>query len=153
MEEKKDIFDKIMALPVLNVFEPFYKKQKEMLLYLFFGGLTFVVSIATFMFFDKVCHLDELIANLISWVLAVAFAYITNRIWVFQSTADTKQKMVKEMTEFVGGRVVTLVIEEIILLVFVTWLALDSTIVKVVAQIIVIVLNYIISKLFVFKEK
>ena len=48
MQEKRDIFDRMMALPLLNIFEPFYKKNKEVMLYLFFGGLTFIVSIATY---------------------------------------------------------------------------------------------------------
>lgn len=152
MEVKKDIFDKIMQLPGLNIFEAFYKKQKEILLYLFFGGVTFVVSIVSFVFFNSVCHMNELVANIISWVLAVTCAYITNRIWVFQSSADTRQTLMKEIIDFVSGRIVTLLIEEAILLIFVTWLALNSTIIKVVAQVLVIILNYIISKLFVFKN-
>ena len=52
MQEKRDIFDRMMALPILNIFEPFYKKNKEVLLYLFFGGLTFIVSIATYAVFN-----------------------------------------------------------------------------------------------------
>ena len=63
--EKKDIFDKIMSLPVLNIFEPFYKKYKEGLLYLFFGGLTFFLSIFLFWFMDEVMHINELINNTI----------------------------------------------------------------------------------------
>lgn len=152
VEEKKDIFDKIMQLRGLNVFESFYKKQKEILLYLFFGGVTFVISIASFVFFNSVCSVNELIANIISWVLAVACAYITNRIWVFNSNADSGQRLLKEIIDFVSGRVITLLIEEAILLVFVTWLTFDSTIIKVIAQVVVIILNYIISKLFVFKK-
>ena len=100
MSEKRDIFDKLMALPILNNFEPFYKRNKEVLLYLFFGGLTCIISIVSYAFF--------------------------------------------------GGRVATLVVEEIILLVFVSLLAFPSVPVKVVAQVIVIILNYIISKFFVF---
>ena len=85
---KEDIFDKIMKLPILNFFEPFYKKNKEMLLYLFFGGLTFVVSIITYGFFNVSLGLNELIANIISWIIAVTFAFFTNRIWVFNSPTN-----------------------------------------------------------------
>lgn len=152
MEGKKDIFDKIMQLPGLNIFEPFYKKQKEILLYLFFGVVTFIISIASFIFFERVCHMNELVANIVSWILAVACAYITNRIWVFQSNTDTKQKFLREIIDFVSGRIATLIIEEAILFIFVTWLAFDSTIIKIIAQVIVIILNYIISKVFVFKN-
>ena len=141
-----------MKLPILNIFEPFYKKNKEMLLYLFFGGLTFVVSVITYGFFNVSLGLDELIANIISWIIAVTFAFFTNRIWVFNSPTNGAREFVAQLISFFGGRVVTLVIEEIILLVFITWLKFPSMIIKIIAQIIVIVLNYVISKLIVFKE-
>lgn len=70
-ETKPDIFDKIMHLPGLRVFEPLYKKYKEVLLYLFFGVLTTVVSIGSYAFFNVAMGINELIANVISWVLAV----------------------------------------------------------------------------------
>ena len=150
MTEKRDIFDKIMTLPVLNIFEPFYKKNKEVLLYLFFGGLTFVVSIVSYVIFDVALAMNELVANVLSWILAVSFAYITNKIWVFDAPTHTIKEFVKQLLSFFGGRVATLVIEELILLVFVTLLAFPSVPVKVVAQVIVIILNYVISKLWVF---
>lgn len=80
---QRDIFDKLMSLLFFNIFDPFYKKHKEVLLYLFFGGLAFVVSIASYGFFNITLGINELIANILSWVLAVAFAFATNRIWVF----------------------------------------------------------------------
>ena len=89
MQEKRDIFDRMMALPILNIFEPFYKKNKEVLLYLFFGGLTFIVSIATYAVFNVSMGINELIANVMSWVLAVLFAFATNRVWVFQAPTHT----------------------------------------------------------------
>lgn len=149
---KNDIFDRVMELPVLKIFNPFYKKNKEILLYLFFGGLTFVVSIASYAFLNIQFNWNALIANIGSWVLAVAFAYITNKIWVFDSNAETKSDFIKEITSFVGGRVATLVIEELILFIFITNLCMNSMVVKIVAQVIVIVLNYVISKHFVFQK-
>ena len=153
MQEKRDIFDRMMALPILNIFEPFYKKNKEVLLYLFFGGLTFIVSIATYAVFNVSMGINELIANVMSWVLAVLFAFATNRVWVFQAPTHTITEFLKQMLSFFGGRVVTLVIEEIILLVFITWLGFNSMVVKVIAQVIVVVLNYVISKFWIFKDK
>lgn len=73
---KPDIFDRLMHLPVLNIFEPFYKKHKEMLLYLFFGGLTFVISVITYAFFNVSLGMNELVANIFSWILAVLFAFL-----------------------------------------------------------------------------
>lgn len=148
---KKDIFDKIMGLPILNIFEPFYIKHKEPLLYLFFGGLTFVLSVAIYTIANVTFGINELIANLISWIIAVTFAFFTNRTWVFGGGTECEKPFVRQMFNFFGGRVVTLVIEEIILLLFITWMGLPSVAVKVFAQIVVIVLNYVISKLWVFK--
>lgn len=147
----RDIFDRIMALPGLRIFEPFYKKNKEMLLYLFFGFLSFVISISTYALFNKALNINELLANIFSWIITVMFAFFTNRIWVFDSHTESMEEFVKQMLSFYWGRVVTLVIEEIILFVFITLLGMSSMLIKVIAQVVVIVLNYIISKLFVFK--
>ena len=152
-ENRDDIFDKIMRLPLLRIFEPFYKKHKEILLYLFFGGVVTLVSIGTFQLFYAVFKINELVANVISWVISVLVAYATNRTWVFLSTASTKGAVAAEILSFFGGRVATLVIEEIIILVFVTLLKFNSLAVKLAAQIAVIVLNYIFSKLWIFKDK
>lgn len=150
--QKQDIFDKLFHLPVFRWFEPFYKKHKEVLLYLFFGGCTFVISVISYSVMNVTFGMNELIANLISWVLAVLFAFFTNRTWVFVSHTDSARDFLAQMIAFFGGRVVTLVMEEIILLVFITILGLSSIGVKIVAQIIVIIANYIISKVWVFKE-
>lgn len=149
---KEDIFDKLMKLPVLNIFEPFYKANKEMLLYLFFGGLSFVVSVVTYGIFNQGIGLNELIANVISWIITVIFAFFTNRIWVFNAPTNGVKEFIAQIVSFFGGRVVTLVIEEVILLVFITWLDFPSMVIKIIAQVVVIVLNYVISKLVVFKN-
>ena len=150
--EKKDIFDKIMSLPGFRIFEPFYKKNKEVLLYLFFGGLTFLISVVTYAYFTMMFGMNELIANIFSWIIAVLFAFVTNKIWVFQSKNDTILAFVREVVAFFAGRVATLVVEEVILFVFITMLQWNSLGVKIAAQVIVIVLNYVISKLLVFKK-
>lgn len=148
--DRGDVFDRLMRLPLLNRLEPFYRAHREVLLYLFFGGLTFVVSIATYALFIKVFGADALVANVFSWIFAVAFAYVTNRTWVFESRASDRSAMLKEMGKFVSGRIATLLVEEAILLVFIKWLHFDSMAVKVAAQVVVIVLNYVVSKLWVF---
>ena len=149
MEEQNDIFDRIMALPLLSKFAPFYKKHKSVLLYLLFGGLTTVVSIGTYALFLPV--VSPFIANIFSWVAAVTFAYVTNRTWVFASK-EKGLAIIQEAFAFYGGRVLTLGLEEAVLYVFITLLFLPPLTVKVIAQVIVLVLNYVISKLFVFKK-
>lgn len=152
MGTEKDIFDKTMELPILRILNPFYKKNKEILLYLFFGGLTFLVSISSYALFNIRIGWNALTANIASWILAVAFAYVTNRTWVFESSTDRGSNLIKEITGFVGGRIATLVIEELILFIFITEFEMNSVLVKIVAQVVVIALNYVISK-FVFRPQ
>ena len=152
MDEKKDIFDRLMGLRPFRPLRPFYVKYKEPLLDLFFGGLTTLISIFVFWLFNSPLGLNELVANLISWLLAVLFAFLTNKTWVFQSGGQEKG-FLSLMLSFYAGRLVTLGVEELLLLVFITWLGFNSMAVKIVAQIVVIVLNYVISKLLVFSDK
>ncbi len=151
--KKEDIFDRLMKLPVFNFFEPFYKKNKEALLYLFFGGVSFLLNIVLFACIDKLTPLGELINNIICWFFCVLFQYITNRTWVFDAKVSGFKELFKQIVSFFGGRVLTLVIEEVILLVFIVWLDFNALAVKLIAQVIVIVLNYVISKLWVFRKK
>lgn len=153
MNERHDIFDRLMGCKVLRSLEPFYKKNKEILLYLFFGGLTTVVSIGSYIFFEFVIGMSPLIANLFSWIFAVSFAYVTNRIWVFSNIAYGFSSILKEIFVFFIGRVATLVLEEVILFVGITFLGWRSIIVKVIGQIVVVVSNYFISKMVVFNTR
>ena len=152
MDEKKDVFDRLMGLRPFRPLRPFYVKYKEPLLYLFFGGLTTLISIFVFWLFNSPLGLNELVANLISRLLAVLFAFLTNKTWVFQSGGQEKG-FLSLMLSFYAGRLVTLGVEELLLLVFITWLGFNSMAVKIAAQIVVIVLNYVISKLLVFRDK
>ena len=152
MDGKMDIFDKIMALPGLRVFEPFYKKYKEALLYLFFGGLAFFLNIWLFWFFDAVLGLNALVSNVICWVMCVLFQFFTNRTWVFDGKTEGMAEFLKQMGSFFGSRVFTLIVEEVILAIFITGLGWKTMAVKLAAQVIVIILNYIFSKLIVFRK-
>lgn len=151
--KKRKISDYIVQWRFFKRFYPIYAQYKEILLYLFFGGLTFVVSIASYAFFEMIVGFTPLIANVFSWMLAVSFAYITNRIWVFEDTASGLRNIMREIVSFFGGRILTLVIEEVILLIGISILLLNSILIKVIAQIVVIVLNYFISKLLIFNTK
>lgn len=150
--EDQDRSDSVFIMPVIGGLLDIYRNHKSVILYIFFGGLTTVVSIGSFVLCDSVLHIDPLLANLISWVCAVSFAYVTNRIWVFDSQAKGAG-VIKEIFTFFGGRLFTLGLEELLLLVFVTLLQFNSTVIKLIAQIVVLVLNYVISKLLVFRKK
>ena len=149
-DENRDIFDKIMHLSFFKLFYPFYKKYKQVLLYIFFGALTTFVSLMTFWVFSYILKFGIIVSNTLSWVCAVLFAYITNRKWVFASEATTILAIIKEIGAFFGGRFLTYVMEDVILFGFVVLLKMNKMGVKVVATVIVMILNYIISKWFVF---
>ena len=152
-ENRPDIFDRLMHLPPLRLLEPFYKQHKEGLLYLFFGGVTTLVSFLVFWLFESPLALDPLLANLISWVTAVAVAYVTNRIWVFAAHACGVRNILFEILCFYASRVATFLVEEGILFVFVTLLSLPALPIKIAASVLVVILNYILSKLFVFRKR
>lgn len=130
----------------------FYRKHREMLLYVFFGGCTTVVSVGSFVLLVEALGVHPLIANVLSWIFAVGFAYATNRKWVFCSSAKGKAVWA-ELFAFYGGRLLTLGLEEVLLLIFVSWLDIDSTVIKLVAQLVVLVSNYILSKFVIFRKK
>ena len=148
-----NIFDKLIHTKPFRWMEPFYTKHKEALLYLFFGGLTFLISVLSFALLTDMLILDALVSNVISWIIAVLFAFFTNRIWVFQAPTKTAGEFLYQMVSFFGGRVATLLLEELMIYVFITRLQFPNLPVKVVAQVVVIILNYVISKLFVFKKE
>ena len=130
------------------------KKYKEVISYLIFGVLTTVVSLAVyylsvFTFLNPENAIQLQIANILSWIAGVVFAYCTNRKFVFESKEKNK---VKEAGKFVLARVITLVMDMIIMWLGVTVLHLNDKIIKLISQIIIIVSNYLFSKLFVFKK-
>ena len=125
-------------------------RYREVILYLFFGGLTTVVSIASFAVFVKMFRMDALAANVVSWIFAVSFAYVTNRTWVFHSDRHGPSEITREILSFFGGRIGTLLMEELILFVGISVLGMDEILIKIAAQAAVVAGNYVISKWFVF---
>ena len=149
---QQDIFDRLLATRLLRRWQPLYQKHKAVLLYLLFGGLTTVISIGTFWLGHSVLQLNEHFANVVSWVLAVLFAFLTNRVWVFSAPTDNAKAFWKQLFRFYGGRLTTLAVEELLLFVFITVLKINGMAVKVGAQIAVLILNFVVSKWFVFKK-
>ena len=129
-----------------------YKKYKEIINYLIFGILTTLVSIGTYAILTKIFNINYLVSNVLSWITAVLFAFITNKLFVFESKSKNKKQVSKEMINFFFFRIVSLGIEMIIMYIFVDLLSINDLITKVIAQIIVILSNYIFSKVFVFKK-
>ena len=150
---REDIFDRVMDLPGLRIFKPLYQKPKEVLLYLFFGGLAVFLNLALFVFFTNHFGWGALFANIVDWVICVLFQFITNKTWVFDAETDSATGLWAQLAGFFSGRLLTLGVEELMLFVFIDRLHWNSLLVKLIAQIVVIVSNYIIIKFFVFKKK
>lgn len=129
------------------------KKYKEIILYLIFGVLTTIVNILTYIIFTKVFNLDYLISNLIAWILSVLFAYITNKIYVFESKTNEKKMIVLEIISFFSFRVLSGIIDMTFMYIFVSLLTFNDSLMKIVTNVIVVILNYIFSKLFIFNKK
>lgn len=128
-------------------------KYKEVILYLVFGVLTTLVNFIVYFICTDVLHLNYLLSNGISWVVAVLFAYFTNRKWVFESKVSGMQAILREITTFVGCRLFSGVIDMGIMFVGVDVLGISDDITKLFTQVIVVVLNYIFSKLIIFRKK
>lgn len=136
-----------------------YKKNEEVINYLIIGGLTTLVNLIVkyallFTILNPKDAFELQIAVIISWIVAVIFAYTTNRTIVFKSESEN---VIKEFLSFVVARIITLIMEMIIMWFFITFLKLNTNmwiaLITIFAQALVIILNYVFSKLFIFKKE
>lgn len=139
---------------MIKTIKGLFNKYREIIMYLIFGVLTTVVSLAVYYILVYTIlnpnnPFELQVANIISWIAGVTFAYFTNRSMVFQSKNKNK---LKEAGSFVLARVVTLIMDMLIMFVGVTLLHGNDKLLKLISQVIVIVSNYVFSKLFVFKK-
>ena len=129
-----------------------YEKHQALIPYAFFGVLTTIVNTAVYWLCAHPLGLPVVPSTVIAWFLSVLFAYLTNRKWVFHSKAATKAEKIREMLSFYGCRLATGVIDWLCMYVLADILHLNDVAVKIAVNILVIILNYIASKLLVFKE-
>ena len=132
---------------------------REQILYLIFGVLTTVVDwgVSFFLYFFWGAAIERTVylvhaANLLAWAAAVIFAYVTNRIWVFESRRSGARAITLEFLSFAGARISTLLLQELIVLVLFDLLLWNVYLVKVIAAVFVVIANYFISKLLVFRK-
>lgn len=131
-----------------------FRTYREIIMYLIVGGLTTVVSLAVYYgcvltFLDPGDPVQLQAANIISWLVAVTFAYFTNRRYVFESESS---HILKEATSFYGSRVTTLLLDMACMFLMVSVCGISDKIAKLVVQVLVTIGNYILSKFFVFKK-
>ncbi len=133
----------------MNKIKVLYIKYKEVINYLIFGVLTTLINIISF---DILVHLsiDWKISNIIAWIISVLFAYITNKLYVFESK---KQNIIKELFSFISFRLLSLVFDLVGMYIFIEILHVDNLISKVIMNVVVVILNYLFSKLFIFKKE
>jgi putative flippase GtrA len=124
------------------------KIDRELILYVFFGTLTFLVNVIVYFIFEDLLGVNYIISNILAWFFSVLFAYVTNRIWVFESKSTN---IAKEMALFFGGRIFSGAVDTGLMYLFIDILTIGDMISKIVVQIIVVILNYVFSKLIVFK--
>ena len=137
----------------MNKLKALLKKHCDVLSYLFFGVLTTVVNYVVYLPCYNVLGLSGSVSNAIAWAAAVAFAYVTNKPFVFQSSDWTAKTVVPELTKFVGTRLGSGGLETLILFVFVDMIGGNGNVWKLLTSVIVVVLNYLGSKLLVFRNK
>ena len=130
-----------------------YREHREGMRYLVFGVLSTIINIVVFAICERMLHLSTIISNVIAWIIAVLFAYITNKLYVFDSKTTKKQELAKEIISFFSARIFTLVIETIFLKIVIDKLGFNEILMKIISNVIVIVLNNIFSKIFIFKEE
>ena len=121
--------------------------KKELVSYVIFGAFTTLINIAVYLLLTDIFHINYIIANIMAWFVSVMFAYVTNRIWVFESD---NENVAKEVFLFYGGRIFTVVVDTLLMVLFIDVLSIGNFVSKITVSIIVIILNYLFSKWIVF---
>lgn len=128
-------------------------KYKSLISYAFFGVCTTAVNVFSYYFCFNIAGISNVVSTVIAWVLAVLFAYITNKLWVFESKSFERRVLVKEIPAFFGCRLATGVLDVVVMYMAVDVMHSNGTVWKIISNILVIVINYIASKLVIFKRR
>ena len=128
------------------------KKHKEILLYLIFGALTTLVNFVTYFLFYNMLNVSNVSSTIISWAFSVIFAYITNKLFVFESKSFKANVIFREALTFFSARVISGVLDVGFMYLTVDLLLLNGSLCKLASNVFVIILNYIFSKLWIFKK-
>ena len=129
------------------------KKYKTVILYLAFGGLTTLVNIFTYLYLAKLLGIQYLFSNITAWIVSVLFAYTTNRLFVFMSKGKGLKFIFKECLTFIGCRLFSGLADTACMYLMIDLIHLNDLFVKLLANSLVIVLNYVFSKQIIFKDK
>ena len=130
-----------------------YNKYKDVIPYLFFGVCTTVINVVVYWLMAHPLGMGTTISTLVAWLVAVIFAYVTNRKWVFHSKAKGRKEILEEIGSFFACRIGTGIVDWVIMLLFVDLIGFNDVIIKFLANVIVIILNYIASKFIIFSTE
>ena len=136
----------------METMKSLFLKYKELILYVFFGGLTTLVNWGSYWVLADVFHVPYLWATAIAQILSILFAYVTNRVWVFESRAKGFTAVFWEMVRFFGCRGASFVLDLVCMRVGVGGLHVNDKVMKLLSNVIVIIVNYVFSKVFVFRK-
>ena len=137
-----------------NLLVELYYKYKEIFDYLFFGGLVTIVNFISYYIPANIIGVDKIVSNLIAFIISVIFAYVVNKEYVFETKWEGIQNVFKEFSSFVISRIGTGLLCDILIFAFmINILNINNVISKIFTQILVVILNYIVGKWFVFKQK
>lgn len=153
LEKVEDFFLNILDKIKLKKLADLYRNHREGWRYLIFGALATIVNIAIYDIAFYLGNIDNSISNIIAWVVAAIFAYITNKFMVFASKLNTKKELQKQIVSFFSCRLFTLLIDQTIMVITVDKLGMQAFLMKVISNIVVIILNYVLSKLIIFKKQ
>ncbi|WP_251551943.1 GtrA family protein [Neobacillus muris] len=128
------------------------KNIKEMISYIIFGVLTTLVNIVCYAVLAKFFNIDYKIATSIAWLISVIFAFVTNKIFVFNSKDMGFKVLVKELLSFLFFRLLSYGIDLGMMIVLVEWIAMDDMLAKILANIVVVIINFFASKFLIFKS-
>ena len=128
------------------------KKYKSFIAYAFFGVFTTVVNIVTYNLCYYSAGLSNTLSNIAAWILAVTFAYLTNKSWVFESKSWKWEVLKKEIPAFISCRLATGIMDLVIMYIFVVIMQWHAMLMKIISNVLVIILNYVFSKLVIFKK-
>ena len=127
-------------------------KYREVIVYLVFGVLTTAVNYMIYLPCYNLLHLSSAVSNALAWVVAVAFAFLTNKPFVFRSHDWRAKVVISELTKFVGARLGSGAMETLILLLSVDFMQMNGNVWKLLTSVLVVILNYLFSKFIVFKK-
>lgn len=137
----------------MNKIKELFIKYKELINYGIFGVLTTVINYVSYIIFTRVFNLDIFASNLLAWLVSVIFAFITNKLIVFESKEFTIKTLLKEGISFTVARILSLLLDMLILYIMSDLMGINDLIVKIISNIIVIIVNYVLSKFIIFKNK